>query len=73
MSGIHFIGHTYTWWYWEYVLYMHVHVISLTWNDVPVAVLFSVVQLLAPIRRKSVIFFVMSSKFSQFLSKEISH
>lgn len=55
-------------------IYMHyTFMISLTRNDVPVAILFSVVWLLAPIRRKSVIFFVMSGNFSQFLSKETSH
>lgn len=55
-------------------IYMHyTFMISLTRNNVPVAILFSVVWLLAPIRRKSVIFFVMSGNFSQFLSKETSH
>lgn len=55
-------------------IYMHyTFMISLTRNDVPVAILFSVIWLLAPIRRKSVIFFVMSGNFSQFLSKETSH
>lgn len=55
-------------------IYMHyTFMISLTRNNVPVAILFSVIWLLAPIRRKSVIFFVMSGNFSQFLSKETSH
>lgn len=55
-------------------IYMHyTFMISLTRNNVPVAILFSVVWLFAPIRRKSVIFFVMSGNFSQFLSKETSH
>lgn len=67
------ITHVYMYMHGGYIYMHYTFMISLTRNNVPVAILFSVVWLLAPIRRKSVIFFVMSGNFSQFLSKETSH